>query len=102
MATMARKADPHWQPPMSKAQEPALPPGLDEMAPDLALSDHPNQGSGDAEAKGKVDLAGMQKMHDAFLQAVNQIVQGLHGKKKISMTMPDGREATASVQSAMQ
>ncbi len=56
MATMARKADPHWQPPMSKAQEPALPPGLDEMAPDLALSDHPNQGSGDAEAKGNGSL----------------------------------------------
>ena len=43
------------------------------------------------------ELARIKKMHDGFLQGMQQIVNGLSSKKKISMTMPDGRTASASV-----
>jgi len=37
------------------------------------------------------------KLQQDFLQAVQMIVDGLKGKKQVSMTMPDGRTANATV-----
>ncbi len=39
----------------------------------------------------------MATMHQQFIESVGQIIEALQSKKKVSMTMPDGRTATAEV-----
>ncbi len=41
--------------------------------------------------------AKMAAMHDQFMQAVGKIVEQLSAKKKVAMTLPDGRKASAEV-----
>ncbi len=53
--------------------------------------------AGKEEKSAQPDVAGMQQMHNSFLDAVGKIVDGLKAKKKVSMTLPDGRTASAQV-----
>ena len=48
-------------------------------------------------AKKQSDMEGIAAMHQQFIESVSQIVGALQAKKSISMTMPDGRVATAEV-----
>ena len=53
---------------------------------------------GEAEAHEESESAqSMATMHQQFIESVGQIIEALQSKKKVSMTMPDGRTATAEV-----